>query len=151
MGVVQKYVKCIGPKAFICRSVWRKDKNHCSWVITNKNGFFEKDNLTEYRKYCTNPKIPFSSTIVFTNRGRFVENTIPYLANIVKFLKDYAYVSLTELVGDFIEDESGIWWLINVRAYLLEPSPSMNLRYITNFGEEEHCANAGWTPQQKQV
>jgi hypothetical protein len=66
-------------------------------------------------------------------------------------MKDYAYCSLSELVGDFIEDENGIWWLINIRAFLLETSPNMNLRLITNYGEEENVSKTGWTPQQRQV
>lgn len=44
-----------------------------------------------------------------------------------------------EFIGDFIKDEAGTWWLVNVKGYLLKPeSPqSFDQKLITNYGEEE--------------
>ncbi len=32
---IQKFVKCKGKKAFICRSVWTRDKQPFCYIITN--------------------------------------------------------------------------------------------------------------------
>ena len=56
-NVIQKFVKSNGPKAFICRTVWRKDKNPFAWIITNKSDFFKEDAKSEVQKYITNPRV----------------------------------------------------------------------------------------------
>ena len=33
---IQRFVKCNGPNAFVCRTAWFKDKSNESWIITNK-------------------------------------------------------------------------------------------------------------------
>jgi hypothetical protein len=30
-------------------------------------------------------------------------------------------VIFEELIGDFIKDEAGTWWLVNIKGYLLRP------------------------------
>jgi len=45
--VIQKFVKSNGPKAFICRTVWRKDKNPFCWIITNKADYYSEEKLPE--------------------------------------------------------------------------------------------------------
>jgi len=84
--VIQKFIKSNGPKAFICRTVWRKEKNPFSWVITNKADFYSEDRLPEQQKYITNPNIMNTCTIVNTCRGKYVEETTPYIKNILKYL-----------------------------------------------------------------
>ena len=44
---IQKYIKPKGPKAFIVRAVWRKNKPAYSWVITNKENFTEGQNIDQ--------------------------------------------------------------------------------------------------------
>jgi len=72
-------------------------------------------------------------TIVHTMKGKHVDETMPYLKNIVKFIENNIYyqpdtnktkqqlkhIQFNQLVGDFIKDESGTWWLINIKAYQL--------------------------------
>ena len=55
--VIQKFVKSNGPKAFICRTVWRKEGNPFCWIITNKVDFYKEDNKPEVQRYITNPRI----------------------------------------------------------------------------------------------
>ena len=46
------------------------------------------------------------------------------------------------MIGDFIKDESGIWWLVNIRGYKFDypklKELPINIKPITHFGEEEH-------------
>ena len=118
MNVIQKFVKSNGPKAFICRTCWRKNGNSYSWIITNKHDFFSEENIQENLKFCTNArKVMNSCTMVNTCRGKHVEQTTPFLISIARYLNIQIGVNFEELIGDFIKDESGLWWLINIRSY----------------------------------
>jgi len=125
---LQKFVKSIGPKAFICRTCWRKGKNSSVWVITNNKDFFsEEENLTENQRYITNPKAMNSCTIVNSIRGRYVEETTPYVANLVKYIEhNIPGVRFEEFIADFVKDESGTWWLVNVRGFHLVDKININ-------------------------
>ena len=35
-------------------------------------------------------------------------------------------ISLTELVGDFVKDEEGSWWLVNIKAFKVEKKARMS-------------------------
>jgi hypothetical protein len=35
----------------------------------------------------------------------------------VQYLKLFRGIEITELVGDFIKDETGNWWLVNIKAF----------------------------------
>jgi len=125
---LQKFVKSIGPKAFICRTCWRKGKNTSVWVITNNKDFFsEEENLTENQRYITNPRAMNSCTIVNSIRGRYVEETTPYVANLVRYIEhNIPGVRFEEFIADFVKDESGTWWLVNVRGFHLVDKLNIN-------------------------
>ncbi len=39
-----------------------------------------------------------------------------------------------ELIGDFVKDESGIWWLINIKGYkLYDKYPLIDIKLITCY------------------
>jgi len=38
-----------------------------------------------------------------------------------RFLRIHLGVEFEELIGEFIKDESGTWWLVNIKGYLLKP------------------------------
>ena len=137
INVLQKFIKSNGPKAYICRTCWRKDKSQYSWVITNKLDYYtEVNHIKETQKFITNPNLMNSCTIVYTCRGKQVQETAPYLRNINRYFNIHLGVSFDELIGDFIRDESGIWWLINIKGFLLVGDPMVDIKPITNFGED---------------
>ena len=73
------------------------------------------------------------------SRGQHVEKTAPYLANIVKYLNNNLGISFQELIGDFIKDESGTWWLINIKGFILADGKNVtNFRPITHYGDEDY-------------
>lgn len=66
-----------------------------------------------------------------------MEETAPYLQNIVKYLQDNLRVRFEELVGDFIKDESGIWWLVNIKAFkLVDEKVIPDISLIVKYGDE---------------
>lgn len=93
--------------------------------------------IPEAQKYCTNIKIMNSCTIVQTCRGKQVEETAPYLLNIVRYMDIHLNIKFHELIGDFIKDESGVWWMVNIKGFILFGDPIVNPKPITNYGDEE--------------
>lgn len=80
-----------------------------------------------------------SCTIVNTCRGKYVDETVPYIENILRYLDIQLGLKFKEFVADFIKDESGIWWMVNVKAFkLLDTIEFVNLKPITNFGEIDY-------------
>ena len=49
--------------------------------------------------------------------------------NIVKFIESHSDIIFDELVGDFVKDEAGIWWFINLKA--------MKIKNISKFKKSE--------------
>ncbi|CAK94850.1 unnamed protein product (macronuclear) [Paramecium tetraurelia] len=139
MCVIQKFVKSNGPKAFICRTIWRKDKNPYCYIITNKEDFFSPSTnpKTEMTKYATNVNLQNSCTIVNTCRGKYVDETVPYVKNLLTYIYIHLHITFLEFSADFIKDESGIWWFINVKGFIIDKSPEKIMwKSITHYGEE---------------
>ena len=71
-------------------------------------------------KYRTNPNKAGTCTIFKTSKGKHLHDTLPYLKNMVKYIKGSLGCSLRMLVCDFVKDESGIWWLINIKRIITD-------------------------------
>lgn len=81
----------------------------------------------------------FSCSIIQSKTGRTVYETNKYIENLVKFLEPNIRVFFEEMVWDFIKDESGLWWMIGVRAYKFtnpEIKPYLKL-FIEDYEEPE--------------
>ena len=134
MNVIQRFVKPKGPRAFINRTVWKRDGKNYAWMITNKVNFNNNDkNCKEYNKYCTNFNIMNSCSIINITKGKTLEDTVPYLNNIVKYFDEHKKLKFDELIGDFIKDESGIWWLINIKGFIINDPNYLNSEKIVNY------------------
>lgn len=99
---IQRFVKCRGPKAFICRSVWRRDKPSYVYILTNKSSYNDTstDNMT---KFVINSKSVNSYHVFHSSCGRHFEETNYYMNNIVKFIEFHSDIVFEELVGDFVK------------------------------------------------
>ena len=124
MNAIQRFVKSIGSYAFICRTVWRKNSSSYAWIITNKKDFYNEDTL-KTENYIVQPKTPDSCTIIRTISGKHIQDTVPYIENIVRFLKTHLFIEFKEFIVDFIKDEGGIWWAINIKGFILEQEDPM--------------------------
>jgi hypothetical protein len=60
---------------------------------------------------------PSPSRIVKAIQGKHLTETCKYLSAITDYMKLYRGISFSEMVGDFIKDEAGNWWLINIKAF----------------------------------
>ena len=69
-----------------------------------------------------------------SNTGKFYEETMPYLFEIKRFIEHNIGVTFEQLVCDFIRDEAGTWWFLNLKAYVLAPGCRPKLKYfVSNF------------------
>ena len=86
-----------------------------------------------------NPRNLFSWSIIQSRTGRTVYETNKYIENLVKFLEPNIRLFFEEMVWDFIKDESGLWWMIGVRAYkFTNPEIKPNLKlFIEDYEEPE--------------
>jgi len=100
--VIQRFIKCKGPNAFVTRAHWRKGKPPQSWVITNKTSFFDA-RLDEHDKYITDVRKQMGSSIVQNKGGKVSEETCGYVQSIVKFIEKCSGIYFEEMVCDFIK------------------------------------------------
>lgn len=49
-----------------------------------------------------------------------MKQTLHYMHNLLKFLKINTGIEFEELVCDFIKDEAGTWWLINIKSFIID-------------------------------
>ena len=113
---IQRFVKCRGPRAFLCRSVWRRDKPPYVYILTNKANYLDDEIKNQYLKYVINSKEQNSYSAFYSSSGKHLEETMTYMNNIVKFIENHSDIVFDELAGDFVKDEAGIWWFINLKA-----------------------------------
>jgi LMBR1 domain-containing protein 1 len=111
---LQRFVKSNGPQAFLCRTIYCKNESSTCFLITNKKTFFDKEEL-EIKKLVARPKD--RCTIVKSKQGKNLSDTKSTLERIMQFLLFHRGIELTELVGDFIKDEVGNWWLVSIKAF----------------------------------
>ena len=130
---IQRFVKCKGPCAFICRSVWRRDKPPYVYILTNKIKFLNEEIKNPYLKFVVNSKEKDSYSIFCSSSGKHLEETMIYMNNIVKFIESHSDIIFDELAGDFTKDEEGIWWFINLKA--------MKIKNIDKFKRSEGNPN----------
>ena len=136
---IQRFVKCRGPRAFLCRSVWRREKPPYVYIFTNKANYLDEEVKNQYLKFVINSREQSSYSAFYSSSGKHLEETMAYMNNIVKFIENHSDIIFDELVGDFVKDEAGIWWFINLKA--------MKLKNISKFkksedGLTEPCVNS---------
>jgi len=124
---IQRYIKCRGPKAFVCRSVWRRDKPPYLYILTNKANYHDEVR-NQNLKYVVNSRETSSYSAFYSTSGKHLEETMFYMNNIVKFIENHSDIILDELAGDFVKDEAGIWWFINLKA--------MKVKNLQKFRDE---------------
>jgi hypothetical protein len=99
---LQKFLKCRGPKAFVCRTIWRRTKPPYVYILTNKANYH--DNIIQQNlKFVINSKIKNSYSPFYSTSGKHLEETMVYMNNIVKFIESNSDILFDELVCDFVK------------------------------------------------
>ena len=136
--VVQRFVKSIGSKAFKVRTVWSRDSPPYCFIVTNKSSYYDYDGVADIYKYMVMPDDRGSNCIIFkTNKGKQLTDTLVYAENIVRYFRGAYGAAVQSLAADFVKDESGIWWLINIKSMvLIERIPEIKIKKAV-AGEDE--------------
>ena len=109
--------------------MWRKEKPPYVYIFTNKANYLDEDVKNQYLKFVINSKEQGSYSAFYSSSGKHLEETMAYMNNIVKFIESHSDIIFDELVGDFVKDEAGIWWFINLKA--------MKIKNISKFKRGE--------------
>jgi len=96
-------------------------------IITNKSSFYERDHtlkggkkIPELQLYTTyQSKKLGTCNIIQSYSGIYLKQTLHYIKNLLRFLKINTGIEFEEIVCDFIKDEAGTWWLINVKSFII--------------------------------
>ena len=76
---IQRFVKCRGPRAFLCRSVWRKEKPPYVYIFTNKANYLDEEVKNQYLKFVINSKEQGSYSAFYSSSGKHLEETMAYM------------------------------------------------------------------------
>ena len=74
--------------------------------------------IPEAKRYVV--KANSESNIVRLTYGKQLKETLKYIEMLTKFFKQYHGVTFSEIMGDFIKDESNTWWLVNIKGFEIE-------------------------------
>jgi len=78
---LQKFIKCRGPKAFVCRTVWQRNKPAYIYILTNKANYI--DNIRNQNlKFVINSKETNSYSPFYATSGKHLDETLMYLAKL---------------------------------------------------------------------
>ena len=99
---IQRFVKCRGPKAFICRTVWRRGKPPFIYILTNKSNYNDTSHSQDM-KFVIKSRSKNSYFTFYASSGKHLEETMVYMKNIVKFIESHSDILFDELVGDFLK------------------------------------------------
>ena len=62
-------------------------------------------------------------TVAKTSTGKHLAETLPVLREVADHMRVHRGIYLSELVGDFIKDEEGNWWLTDIKAFKYDEKP----------------------------
>ncbi|KDO34233.1 hypothetical protein SPRG_19071 [Saprolegnia parasitica CBS 223.65] len=118
---LQKYVKPRGPKAFLVRAIYKAGKAPTGWMINNKAPFQTQDGnaAPDVRRFCASTGVYDACSFVKLSE-RACTDVYDINLRIVKYLEQALRVALELFAADFIKDDFGQWWLIQVKAFQLK-------------------------------
>ena len=53
--------------------------------------------------------------------GKFIEETMPFVLEIKRFIEKNIKVEFEMVAGDFVKDEGNTWWFLNLKSFKLTP------------------------------
>ena len=98
--VLQRFIKCKGGNAFICRAHWRKQKAAKCYIITNKIPFTESE-APDHERYATNQAVRFACSIIESKGNSTYHEPITMTEAIAKFVQSNTGARFSDLVADF--------------------------------------------------
>ncbi len=101
--VIQSFIKCKGPKAFVCRTVWRKEKKPYLYILSNKTSYSDVTQKHDHLRFIVDSNKPDTYHSFCAASGRHLEETMIYMNNIVRFIEGHSDIIFEELAADFLK------------------------------------------------
>lgn len=85
--VLQRYIKCSGSKAFVCRTAYRSIGKSESLILTNQHDFYsEGKTVSEAKRFLVRASTENEDFVaVKTTHGKHFDETMHYNMNIVRY------------------------------------------------------------------
>lgn len=129
--IVQRFLKCNGRKPYVIRSRLRQTgqlPESQSWIISSKHSFeappSEMVSSTEKQAFLSrhflatlNHEVAPISCKVFPCAKMVAEPTLESLLGIRVYLQRVIGRKMDEIVGDFLKDTHGTWWLLQIKGF----------------------------------
>lgn len=117
--VIQRFVKSKGTRASIARGVYRFGRPPSGWTISNKSTFAD-ERVPLPDRFCTHAaKYPLANSIYELSTAA-AEPLQQINAGIAEYLSARFGRRVDELVCDFLKDDAGRIWLLQVVGFRLE-------------------------------
>jgi hypothetical protein len=140
--ILQRYVECHGPQAFLIRSFYQRGKQPYAWMVSNRTHFDDpwdgdikgRDNKKGgsinngngkkmsipssvlIARFCTDIHTPGACTFAHL-RGRASKPTAELTDRIHQHLQRAIGRAIETLVCDYVRDRNGDLWLLQVKAF----------------------------------
>eukprot|EP00818_Percolomonas_sp_WS_P000370 CAMPEP_0117441816 /NCGR_PEP_ID=MMETSP0759-20121206/3829_1 /TAXON_ID=63605 /ORGANISM="Percolomonas cosmopolitus, Strain WS" /LENGTH=1043 /DNA_ID=CAMNT_0005233681 /DNA_START=171 /DNA_END=3302 /DNA_ORIENTATION=+ len=116
--VFQRFVKAKGPKATITRVCWRRDAPSFAYMLSNKKSFDDPSIKEAVFRLLTNTEEPQSINI-FKLKGPAIKELMNQVHQLVLYSERYGKprAKFSEFVCDFIRDDDGRWFFIQVKGF----------------------------------
>jgi hypothetical protein len=101
--VIQSFIKCKGPKAFVCRTIWRKEKKPYLYILSNKTSYSDVSQKYDHLRFIIDSNKTDTYHSFCAASGRHLDETIVYMNNIVRFVEGHSDIIFEELVADFLK------------------------------------------------
>lgn len=123
--VFQRFVKSKGPKATITRVCWRRDAPAYAYMLSNKKSFDDQSIKEAIFRLLTNTEDP-QSLNVFHLKGPAIKDLVDQVQDLVTYSERYSRLQAkySELVCDFIRDDDGQWFFIQVKGLKIIKPPA---------------------------
>ncbi|KAF0686073.1 Aste57867_22038 [Aphanomyces stellatus] len=115
---LQKFVKPKGPKAFVVRAIYKQSRPPTGWMITNMVPF-DEPTVPVLQRFCTLTAVDDGCTFAKLTE-RACNDVMEINHRIVKYVEGALRVTIDTFVGDFVKDDMGQWWLLQVKAFRIK-------------------------------
>lgn len=117
--VLQRYIKCKGSNSSIVRVLWGDNQSIKAWSITSKVTFDDESEQNLINRFTTNYHIDHMCHIV-PLQGIVCNELGKQIFNIYQFISTNIGRPFIELICDFIKDEDGQWWFLQVKSFRIK-------------------------------
>jgi hypothetical protein len=136
--VFQRYVKCKGSKACIARIIWSNTLPCTGYMISNKKNMFDMSEKEPAKRLLINTDI-INSLHIYKMNGSAVAELERTTGMIAKYVQNCTRpkITISEMACDFIRDEDGQYWFLQVKALKRELPSSNNRKQKSNNDEDD--------------